>query len=462
MKQLVALLAVRSRAEWIMASGVIAGLIYCAAYLYQNNYLPPPFFYEPDDTFADWFNTAFWARQPGSYDTWKTVYPPLSFVLIRFLGIDSCYPDRRSYDFSAGLAARSCDWLGVVMIFAIFFLNLWLVWRVYRKNDRATAIPRTICLGLGMPMAYALERGNLVMLSFTFLVLGVAPLLRSARLKWLAVGLAVNLKVYLIVAPAMLILKRRWRWAECALLSVVLVYMASYAILGRGTPAEIFENIRDFAQLPSGQVLDQWYTTTYQPILKLINEGTFPLAGLIGSRNVDLAQFILPLLVLSAQGGIVMALAATAIRPEVVPTYRVVTLGILLALITTEPGGYTMMYFMLFVLLEPWRGVARRWAITMCYILAVPLDIVIDKTFPMPRETYFGGGTSTMINYYVTLGPFIRPLLIMTIAYALSALTVVTVWKDVRADGWSRRWRFRRDAPLLPMVARPAPPRNGA
>lgn len=29
------------------------------------------------------------------------------------------------------------------------------------------------------------------------------------------------------------------------------------------------------------------------------------------------------------------------------------------------------------------------------------------------------------------------------------------VWTDVRYQGWADRWRMRRDAPLLPWVARP-------
>lgn len=454
MRQALTRLATGRWAEPAMAAAVLAGLAYVAFYLYQNSYLPPPFFYEPSDTYADWFNTAFWSRDPGTYDVWKTVYPPISFVFIRLLGISSCYPDRRSYDFSAGLAARDCDWVGLGAIWVIYLINLILIWRTFRSRDSSTALTRTICLGLGLPMVDAVERGNLVLMSFLFLLLAQGPIFRSARLRWLAAGIAINFKVYLIAAFVPLVVKRRWRWVEGVLLSVVLVYLVSFAILGRGTPLEIYSNIRDFAQLPSGQVMDQWYTTTYQPILSLISEGQFPLSLLIGSRNVDLAALILPLLQHSNQALILGALVATALRPEPIPTYRVVNLGILLALITSEPGGYTMMYFTLLTLFEPWHGVARKWAISACYVLAIPMDIIIDKTVPMARDTYFGAH-STIITYYVTAGPFLRPLLIMTIATALSSLTLRTVWLDLRNQGWATRWRFRHDAPLLPWVKRP-------
>jgi len=443
--------------EYGFAALILAGLAYCAWFLIINGYLPQPFFYEPFDTYADWFNTAFWARDKGTYDVWKTIYPPLSFVFIRIFGIDHCYPERRPFDPSAGLAARDCDWLGLGTLYAIFFINLVLIWITFRRIDRRTAIPRTIAVGLGLPMADGLERGNLVLVSFACLLLAFAPILKRARSRWVAIGLAINFKVYLVAALVPLLAKRRWLWVECGLISAVIVYLVTFAILGRGTPAEIYENIRYFATLPAAQIMDLWYTTTYQPLMSLLEGDTFPFVLLIGSRNVELLQFIIPALQHATQAMIVMAILAVFLRPEVVPSYRVANLGLLLALITSEAGGYTQVYFMLLVMMEPWRGFARKWAISACYILAVPLDIAIDRTPPMARDLYFGDG-ATIINYHVTLGPFVRPLIIMTIAVALSLVTLREVWKDIREQGWRLRWRFRNDAPLLvgDGAARPA------
>ena len=443
--------------EYGFAALILGGLAYCAWFLIINGYLPQPFFYEPFDTYADWFNTAFWARDKGTYDVWKTIYPPLSFVFIRIFGIDHCYPERRPFDPSAGLAARDCDWLGLGTLYAIFFINLVLIWITFRRIDRRTAIPRTVAVGLGLPMADGLERGNLVLVSFACLLLAFAPILKRARSKWLAIGLAINFKVYLVAALVPLLAKRRWLWVECGLISAVIVYLVTFAILGRGTPAEIYENIRYFATLPAAQIMDLWYTTTYQPLMSLLEGDTFPFILLIGSRNVELLQFIIPALQHATQAMIVMAILAVFLRPEVVPSYRVANLGLLLALITSEAGGYTQVYFMLFVMMEPWRGFARKWAISACYVLAIPLDIAIDRTPPMARDLYFGDG-ATIINYHVTLGPFVRPLIIMTIAVALSLVTLREVWKDIREQGWRLRWRFRNDAPLLAGAGAARPP----
>lgn len=443
-------------AEYGFALAIVCGIGWCSWHLYTYHYLPAPFFWEPGDVYADWFNTAFWARDKGTYDAWKTVYPPLSFVFLRLVGMDRCYPDRRGYDVSAGLAARECDSLGVAMIWVIYAINVFLIWRTFRKIDPKTAIPRTICVGFGMPMLDGVERGNLFLIAFTCLLLATGPILRSARLKWLFAGLAVNFKVYLIAAFVPLLLKRRWRWVECALISVVLVYMFSFAILGRGTPLEIVQNIRDFSNVAINSPLDIWFATTYDYLSSLLESDIFPTMLLIGSRNVELLEFWLPVLKHITQALILAAAAATWLRPEKIPSFRVINLGLMLALITSESGGYSPGYFLLFVMMERWRGIGLRWAIIACYILALPFDFAIDQTPALQHDTYFGGEV-VHIPFYVTVSPFIRPLLIMTVAMALSLTTIRDVWLDVRLQGWADRWRFRRDAPLLPWVRRPEP-----
>jgi hypothetical protein len=443
--------------EYGFAAFVVAGIVYAGWFLATNHYLPQPFFYEPTDTYADWFNTAFWARNKGTYDVWQTIYPPLSFVFIRLFGLDRCYPERRSFDPSAGLAARDCDWLGLATLFAIFFIDLTLIWLTFHRTDRKTALPRTIAVGLGLPMLDGLERGNLVLLSFMCLLLAFGPILKTARARWLAIGLAINFKVYLIAALVPLVAKRRWRWVEGGLLASILVYLATFAILGRGTPLEIYENIRAFSALPAAQIMDLWYTTTYAPLVSLLKGDSFPFVLMIGSRNVELLLFLIPLLQHVTQALLAVAILATGLRPEVVPKYRLVNLGILLALVTSEAGGYTQAYFMLFVMMEPWRGFGRKWAIIASYILAVPLDIAIDRTPPMARDLYFGGG-STIINYHVTVGPFIRPLIIMTIAVAIASVNLLEIWRDIRGQGWRLRWRYRNDARLLAGPGTPITP----
>ncbi|KQS03396.1 hypothetical protein ASG11_03250 [Sphingomonas sp. Leaf357] len=434
-----------------MGLAVAALLVRALWWLYAYGQLPQPFFYEPSDSFMDWFNTAYWAHDKGAYDSWRTIYPPLSFVVIRLLGKAGCYVG------AEGLPARDCDWVGLVALHAIFVLNIVLIAMSYLKIDRRTALPRSFALATGMPMMFALERGNILLLCFTAMLLAYGPLLRSTRLRWMFAGAAVNFKVYLIAAIAAQALKRRWLWVEGALLSTVIIYLLSYGILGAGTPREIVTNITDYSSgFIASQVLDIWYSVTYQPLISLLQGETFPTTAVIGSRTVEIGLVVVPLLTLFGQVSVIVGVIATWLRPEVVPAYRVAFFGTVLALISSEAGGYTETMVILFVFMEPWRGIGRPLAILCCYILCLPGDIAIGYIPPIIRDSFLVGH-SVEVQFSIGLGMFLRPGLMILIAIFLSATTVRDVWVDIRAQGWKNRWRYRRDWPLLPGIQRPIP-----
>ncbi|GEO01703.1 hypothetical protein NSE01_35350 [Novosphingobium sediminis] len=436
------------RVEIAFALAVVALIARAAWNFHQYGYLPQPFFYEPSDTWMDWFNTAYWARDPGTYDVWGTIYPPLSFVVIRLLGIDSCYG--RSAVTSDMLTIRDCDWLGIVAIHVIFAINIVLIARTFRKIDRKTALPRTVALALGMPMLFALERGNILLLTFTCFLLAFGPLLHSARLRWVAAGLAINFKVYLLGAVFALLLKRRWRWVEGALIATVLVYTASYFLLGTGTPVQVIQNITRYSSgFEAGQVLDIWYSITYAPLVSLLKGSVFPVTTIVGSETAEIGLRLISVLVPAGQISILLAAIAVWLRPEAVSSSRAVFLGTAMALISSEAGGYTQILVILLVFMEPWRGVARPIAIVLCYVLCLPGDIIIGSVPPFVRDSYLAG-RAVEINMGVGLGMFLRPGILIGIAIAMSCCTISEVWRDMRQDGLGERRRFRRDARLLP------------
>ena len=445
--------------EWIFAALIVASIVRTIWFTWTYGYLPPPYFYEPSDVYGDWFNTAYWARTDGMFDVWTTLYPPLSFVLLQFLGIDRCYPRSRAFDMSAGLIIRDCDWLGIVSIWSFWALSVVLVFLAMRKFDRSRAIPRTICVGFGWPLLNAIERGNLVLIAFPFFLLATMPLLKSARLRWLFAGMAINLKVYLIAPFVAQLFKRRWRWVEGVLLATIFTYLVSYTWLGHGTPAEIFRNLSSWSTLKIVNPLDFWPATTYQGLYSLLdsNAQVFPTLLILGSRMIEWGQLTITLILRATQAIVLAAMAASWLRPEVVSRYRLFTLGVLLALISTEAGGYSPCYFMALVMTERWKGPGAIFAICACYLLALSYDIRLSSMATVVRDSYIAGAR-VVIDMNLTLWPFVRPLLIQLIAIALSCATLRAVWLDVRHQGWAERWRFRRDVPFLPWVRRPSSP----
>jgi hypothetical protein len=435
--------------EYLLAFIIFVCLIYVLWWAWVFGYLPQPFFYQPDDTYMDWFNTAYWARQAGAYDSWLTIYPPISFVALRLMGLDRCYVDPN------GPELRDCDWVGLVAIHVIFLLNIFLLARTYAKIDKKTALARSFALGAGLPMLYAVERGNLLILCFTCVVLGFGPLLKSARLRWLFVGLAVNFKVYLVAILAAQLIRRRWFWFEGAVVATVLVYAASYGIYGAGSPFEIYSNIVSFSSgYISAQVTDLWYSITYIPFISLLEGQSFPVTGIVGSARAEMGLLILPLLIKAGQLSIVFAAIAAWLRPEVVPVHRLSFLAVTLALISSEAGGYSQIIVIFFVFMERWKGVLRPSAIILAYILCIPSDIIIGSLPTAVMDSYLAGGR-VEVKFGVGLGMFLRPGILILIGMALSAETIYRVYLDIGRQGWRSRWRYRRDLPILPGVISP-------
>lgn len=416
------------KVEIVLMGLILAGIAYSAVHLARFGYLPSPFFYEPMDTFADWFNTAFWSRQQGAYDTWGAVYPPLSFVFLRLTTLGYCYPEVRQFEGSPGYDARSCDWLGLAMMGIFFVLNIVLTWKTYRKLDPATAPMRTLAVASGMPMLMALERGNLLIVAYPCVLLAFGPLVASARVRWVFAAMAINFKVYLVGAVAALLLKRRWMWVEGALFATAIVYLLSLAAFGNGTPTQIIANISSFSENRASQILDGWSAFTYIPLASVVELGTFPLSGVIGSRWVELLDILLPTLRLVTLAIIAAAAFVIWLKPGLFSPSRAVLLAILMALSSSESGIYTLIFVFLFVMMEPWRGFGRKWAIVMCYVLAIPIDLAIDRLPEMVTYFYFTGAEGIMPRE-VVLGPFLRPLMIMTVVWAISLTTLMEAFR---------------------------------
>jgi hypothetical protein len=431
---------------------ILGGLVRGVFYFMENEHFPQPFFYEPYDVWMDWFNTSYWAYQKGAYDAWATIYPPLSFVFLRIFSLGRCYGEANGY------LIRECDWVGLATLFGFFFANIVLLYFTFRKIDRSTALWRALALGLGVPSVYALERGNLVVVTFTFLILGFGPLLKSARWRWMAVGMAINFKVYLIAGLFPQLLRRRWLWFEGALISTVAIYLITFGIMGDGSPLQIYENLTGVSTLyQASRLLDAWYATSYKPIISLLTGQYQIMAGFIGSRNVDLLLILVPGLQNAVLATVGVAAIAAWLRPEAIPMHRLTFLGLGFAMIATETGGYTSGYLFFFVFMEPWRGFGRIMAISLSYVLLLPFDIILEKLPPQVQESYLLGRV-TFFTYYITLGPFIRPLLLFLVVLSLSWVTIYEVYRDIRSQGWNSRWRYRLDKPLLPRIAKPLPP----
>lgn len=250
------------------------------------------------------------------------------------------------------------------------------------------------------------------------------------------------------------------------MLATILVYLATFAILGSGSPWEIYENVTSFGtDYRAGDFLDQWYATTYMALLSLFEGAGIQISAFVSSDTIEFWSVALPLAQHTTQAMVIFAAVAAWLRPEAVPLHRVLALAVGMGLISVEAFGYPTILLTYFVFMERWRGFGAKWAILSCYVLAIPMDIVVHYLPPTGGDSVYTGGR-VVIENALTVGPFLRPGILMTIPIALSCATIRAVWLDVRTQGWKQRWRFRHDARLLVgqgetqppgFVGRPAP-----
>jgi len=437
---------------------VLAAGCYTAYQTIAQGYLPAPFYPDATDTFRDWFSVANWAHTGGAYDTWLAVYPPLSFVITKYLALPSCY----AFDMSMG--ARECDWVGILALHLFLVLNGIVASLTYMRLDRRTALPRAFVLTAGMPMLFGLERGNIILLCITTCMLAWGPLVRSARWRWLFAGLAVNFKVYLVAVVLAQLIRRKWLAAEGALLATVAVYLASFAILGEGTPGEILANLINFAQgfySTQANAVAIWYNSTYSSMYLVLTDSSAPVTMLLGSVMVDRLTLLLLVVIRSSQLVLLGSLVAAWLRPEVVTPHRLASLSLGVVMVLQENPPYAMPVLLYFVLMERWKGRLVPISIVMTYLISVPIDYNLGSSLWVEQFSYVGNRFVSS-ERALQLGMFIRPLGHTLIPVCLALDTIVAVVRDVRQDGWQNRWRFRHDWPLLPRVRRPLPPASTA
>ncbi|MBW8753920.1 MAG: DUF2029 domain-containing protein, partial [Sphingomonadales bacterium] len=412
--------------EVALSGAVLASLVWTWLTFRQFGFLPQPFVFDTNDTFMDWFNTAYWAHNRGAFEVWRSIYPPLSFVVLDVFALPGCY-------LSSPFYARDCDWLARLTIYAFYCINVVVAWLAFRRTDGRTAPMRTLAFGLGLPLLFTLERANLILVAMPFFMIANSRIARSRFWQAISAAVAINFKPYLILVPLAHAMKRDWRKLELAGIATLALYLLTLALVGSGTPAQIVANTRDWLTFQSGKFFDEVnYSTSYAPML-LIKDLTLPVLEFVSSRTVDTIVFAGTLAIRICQAISLAALAVVWLQPKALPAHRISLLLLGLYLVTTSPGGYAQIFLLFLVMLEPWRRPGQVVALICAYLLCLVGDWQLSKIMQISVNSWLSGrGVSPVFG--LTLGQFVRPGLIIVIQCVLALDSIVEVVRAHRVQ----------------------------
>lgn len=412
--------------EIVLTIAVVASMAWTAARFFENGFLPQPFVFDTNDTFMDWFNTAYWANHAGAYDVWRSIYPPLSFVFLDMFSMPGCY-------LQSPFHARDCDWLGRGTIIAFYLIDVALVWISLRRTDPRTAPFRTIAFALGLPLLFTLERGNLILVGFAFFVIAHGRITRSRAWRWLSAAATINFKPYLLLPVLALAVKRRWRPLEAAGIATVALYLVTLAVVGGGTPAELASNTANWVIFQGGQVWNEiHYSTSYAPLLQ-VRVSQIPILNFVPSRTVEGIETTVPLVIRASQALILLCLAGAWLQPRALPLHRISTLLLGVYLVTQSPGGYTQTFLLFLVFMERWRGPGPIIAIICAYLLCISADRPLSTVLDVTANSWLGERTVTA-SFGLAMGHFIRPGLIVLLLWALALDGLARVIRAHRSE----------------------------
>ena len=391
-----------------------------------RGFLPPPFVFDVGDTFMDWFNTAYWAHNPGAYSVWRTIYLPLSFVITGALGDSQCYGDA-PYD------ARDCDTIGIIVILLTYAACVVVSAIALFRRDRTTALLRLIPIALGGPLLFALERGNLVMLAYIAFVLVYGGLLRSERAIAVASAFLVNMKVYFVFPLAAFAVKRQWRRLELCGIAALALYLVTLLIVGAGTPLELASNLSNWFSFRAGAVWDEvLYTTTYKAFL-LLDERQYPVRDYIDAYWVDLFKTFIQVELVASRAVALLCVLGAWFYPKAVSLNRLVFFILMQSFIGQNPGGYAITLIIFLVLTERVGNVATGIAVFFAYLASNPADFSMATLIEVQRESWLSG---RIVNspYVIPLGSIVRPSFFLVILWALAIDSLMALHRAAKAD----------------------------
>lgn len=392
-------------------------IIYTLFYWHLTGRLPPPFIYHVHDTFMDFYNTNFWAQTSGRYQDWHSIYPIFTFWLGQLFSPGQCEAAIKP------VILRQCSIESIWLLLGLYVIGVlitaWLAVRHIEQNlfNRCWQVLLIgFMLLMASPSLFAMERGNYILLTFTFIAMSewMGRNWRGALL----LALAINLKQYLIVLWLVPLLKRRYDYLVISIGLALIVNQLAMIFVADEHYGMLFENMFIFANDASISSFFQkmWYATSFSSWS----------AAIANPKAIEyLSPPIIQLLTLGIETlrwfSLLFALLSLflVLRNAARLSWEEVSLIVLMALmmIVGSVGGYALILLFPFVVTLLQQGKLTN-LLPLFFLLATPLDVPLRPTQIRIDTSYLTGQAVEQVAT-ITLGMYLRPVLLVLLMIGL-------------------------------------------
>jgi hypothetical protein len=412
-------------------------------YVLFLHHLPPPFYYDPNNTFFDFFAINGASFNVNLFNDTQ-YYLPFVFGLGRVLSPNHC--DVSNIYYFRGCALPSILWLVSFYLSASFLLSHYLS-RFHVIKNKITSTLKINFIVLSSPiMLFALERGNYIIL--TLLLLLVYQFIKPMWARTLLAILLINFKIYMAILLLPTLLKGCYKYLAVTFLGVVVSNVVISHLFDYGfTWSHFIFNILHFdapmhidGNVPIGYLTERlWTNVSIGNLLNITNPGSIVNAcGYVGAIPCQILKGLSFLRLelfwkigVALVGGITIVMMSILYKKRLVlkiVTDEMILFYLILSLMmfVSRIGTYVLILLMpyLFSLPRYNPGVIFSFIILFTTLADIPFYPSSSKEyFSFIDQVYF---TST---YTIQLSSYLRPLTLTYLFYFYSKLIIETYLK---------------------------------
>jgi hypothetical protein len=406
-------------------------------YVLFLHHLPPPFYYDPNNTFFDFFEINRLSFTAHLFADFQPNYFPFVFGLGRLLSPLDC-------DVTNAYSYRDCALLSIFWMVGFYVAAALLLGRLLRQihiiQNSVSQLLRVDFIVLTSPMLlFALERGNYIILTCLLLVV-----YESAKPMWVKVLLAIlliNLKIYMLILLLPMLLKGYYKKIVIILFGVIVSnvlvsHLFNYAFTWENFMLSLmrFESpihIGGYATI--GYLTERlWTNVSLENLLKVTNAGNVVVACQYVSQTAcevlkNLSGFRLTLLwklsvaFFSGMTLLTMSWLYKNNKVKSVVTEEMMLFYLILSLMmfVSHIGAYVL------ILTIPYLFLLPRYSLGVIVSLIILFTTLTDIPFyPSSTKEYFSfiGQAYYTATHTIQLSSYLRPLALTYLFYFYTKL----------------------------------------